>query len=235
MAPAPLSTRLQSFTLLPTIKLGSSGAGSRVGGPVHALGPRGSLQRPLPRGWESLLLPPQPPRAFSIRGLRFYFPTLEPWVVQSALLPTVCPVYLCMNVGPRGATRRSACPTLRHSESGPLSLSARMWGRRVCQWSDRLPLLSHTPPVSVPPRQRESSPPRLPVSALPTGLDECLFFMSLVSDFLAVRFSVSSGCARRRRVSTYAAILVLLLESFFFQQVYWCLPLPPCKVSGVAK
>ena len=48
----------------------------------------------------------------------------------------------------------------------------------------------------------------LPVSTHPTGLDECLFFISLVSDFLAVRFSVSSGCARRRSVSTYAAILV---------------------------
>ena len=37
-----------------------------------------------------------------------------------------------------------------------------------------------------------------------------LFFIYLVSDFLAVRFSVSSGCVRRRSVSTYAAILVLL-------------------------
>ena len=50
----------------------------------------------------------------------------------------------------------------------------------------------------------------VPVSAPPTGLDECLFFIYLVSDFLAVRFSVSSGCARRRSVSTYAAILVVL-------------------------
>ena len=48
----------------------------------------------------------------------------------------------------------------------------------------------------------------VPVSAPPTGLDECLFFISLVSDPLAVRFSVSSGCARRRSVSTYTAILV---------------------------
>ena len=30
------------------------------------------------------------------------------------------------------ATHSSACPVLRHSESGPLGLSARMWGRRVC-------------------------------------------------------------------------------------------------------
>ena len=61
---------------------------------------------------------------------------------------------------------------------------------------------SHTPPVSVPPRPHESLRP-------PTGLDECLFFISLVSVFLAVRFSVSSGCVRRRSVSTYTAILVL--------------------------
>ena len=33
-----------------------------------------------------------------------------------------------MNVGPWGATRRSTYPTLRHSESGPLSLSVRECG-----------------------------------------------------------------------------------------------------------
>ena len=54
----------------------------------------------------------------------------------------------------------------------------------------------------------------VPVFTPPTGLDECLFFISLMSDFLAVRFSVSSGCVRRRSVSTYASILVLL-ESVF--------------------
>ena len=89
-------------------------------------------------------------------------------------------VYLCTNVGP--------------------------WGLLVVRL---LPRSSHTPPVSVPPGQLESFLPRLPVSAPPTSLDECLFFISLVSDFLAVRFSVNSGCARRRSVSTYAAILVL--------------------------
>ena len=64
---------------------------------------------------------------------------------------------------------------------------------------------------------------RLPISAPPTGLDECLFFISLVSDFLAIRFSVSSGCARRLGVSTYTAILVLLLMNFyivFFKKYY---------------
>ena len=45
------------------------------------------------------------------------------------------------------------------------------------------------------------------------SLDECLFSISLVSVPLAVRFSVSSGCARRRSVSTYAAILVPLEDN----------------------
>ena len=49
----------------------------------------------------------------------------------------------------------------------------------------------------------------VPVSAPPTSLDVCFFFIYLVSDFLAIRFSVSSGCARRCSMSTYAAILVL--------------------------
>ena len=47
------------------------------------------------------------------------------------------------------------------------------------------------------------------VSAPPTSLDEWLFSIFLVLVPLVVRFSVSSGCARRSSVSTYAAILVL--------------------------
>ena len=139
--------------------------------------------------------------------MRLYFPVLELWVTRSALLPTICPVYLCVNVGPRGATSRSACPVLCHSESGSLGLSARMWDLRVCQWSDCLPRSSHTLPVSVLPWPRQSSPPLCPsppllpvwmyVSFLSTWC-----WTSLPFDFLSV------GCARRRSVSTYAAILV---------------------------
>ena len=174
MAPAPLSTRFQSFTLLPTIKPGPSGAGSGVGGLVHPPGPCGSLQRPLLRGWESLFLTPQPPRAFSIRGLRLYFPALEPWVTRSVSLPAICPVSLCANVGLQGLlVVRLPAPFVPHSASlGPATAT------RV-------------------------------LSTPPAGLDERLFFISLVSDFLAIGFSVSSGCARRHSVSTYATILVL--------------------------
>ena len=119
------------------------------------------LSNDLSCGWESLLLPPQPQRVFSIRGLRLYFPMLEPRVVRFALLPTVPPGLSVRECGAIVCYPGSACPVLRHSESGPLGLSAQMWGRRVCQWSDCLPRSSHTPPVSVPPRQRESSPPLL--------------------------------------------------------------------------
>ena len=152
MALAPLSAGFQSLPQLPTIKLGPSGADSRVGGLVHALGPCGSLQQPLLWGWEFLLLPPQPPRVFSIRGLRLYFPELEPWVAQSASLPCLSSRFIYV----------------------------RMWGRRVCQLSHCLSRSFHSlPPLWVQPRIRESPGPQLPVSTPPTGLDECFFFISL--------------------------------------------------------
>ena len=98
MALALLSARFQSFPLLPTIKLGPSGADSRVGELVHALGPCGSLQQTLLWGWAFLPLPPQPPQVFSVRALRLYFPLLEPWVVRSVLLPNCSFQFLCMRM-----------------------------------------------------------------------------------------------------------------------------------------
>ena len=62
---------------------------------MHALGPCGSLQQTLLWGWEFLLLPPQPPPVFSIRGLRLYFPSLEPWVAWSASLPSCSSWFIC--------------------------------------------------------------------------------------------------------------------------------------------
>ena len=111
-------------------------------------------------------------------------------------------------MGPQGATHCSARPTVRHSESGPLSLSVRECGstgftsaRTACAIR---PTLRQSPATAT----RVLSTP-VPVSAPPTSLDECLFSISLVLVPLAVRFSVSSGCVRRRSVSTYAAMLVL--------------------------
>ena len=144
---------------------------------------------------------------FSIRGLRLYFPALEPWVARSALLPAVRLVYLCVNVGPRGATRRSACPVLPNSESGPLGLSVQECGATGSA-SGQTACPAHSASLGPTTATRVLSTP-VPISAPPTGLGECLFFIYLVLDFLAIRFFVSSGCGRRRSVSTYIAILFL--------------------------
>ena len=82
------------------------------------------------------------------------------------------------------------------------------------------PFVPHSASLSPATTTRVLSAP-VPVSTPPTGLDVCFFFIYLASDFLAVRFSVSSGCARRRSVSTYVAILVLdpliqLLKTDFY-------------------
>ena len=147
---------------------------------------------------------------FSLRGLRPYFLVLKPCVTCSALLPsrwsrfifvrmwgygvlsaalpapfstTLNPalsVYLCANVGPQGLlVVRLPAPFIPHSTSLSPTTATRVLSAR------------------------------LPLSTPPTDLDECFFFISLVSDFLVLRFSLSSGCARRRSVSTYASILVL--------------------------
>ena len=103
----------------------------------------------------------------------------------SATLSPALSVYLCMNVGLRGLLVVGLpAPLVPHSASLGPAMATRVLSALV------------------------------PVSAPPTSLDECLFFISLVSDFLAVRFSVSSGCARRRSVSTYATILVLSKINF---------------------
>ena len=153
MALAPLSARFQSFPLLPTIKLGPSSADFQVGELVQALGPCGSLQRPVLWGWEFLLLLPQSPGLFSIRGLKLHLPALEPWVAWSASLPAICP-----------------------------SLSVRECGAWAVLAATLSALLQNPPPhwVHQPPPCWESSPPQLPISAPPTGLDECFFFISLV-------------------------------------------------------
>ena len=148
MAPAPFSTGFQSLPLLPTIKLGPSGAGSRVGGHVHALGPCGSLRlndlsceagsfpccRPSPHGcFQS--------EVWGCISLRW-----SPGLCGLLRSPPFVLVYLCMNVGPRGATR--------HSESGPLGLSV-----RECRAAGSASGLTACP---VRPTLHQSSPPWCP-------------------------------------------------------------------------
>ena len=114
--------------------------------------------------------------------------------------PPFLPVYLCASVGPQGLlVVRLPALFVPHSASLGPATATRV--------------------LSAP----------VPVSAPPTGLDVCFFFIYLVLDFLAVRFSVSSGCVRRRSVSTYAAILVLLSCNFdmVVRGGKLCLPLTP--------
>ena len=73
------------------------------------------------------------------------------------------------------------------------------------------PVVPHSASLGPATATRVLSSP-VPISTPPTGLDECLFFISLASDFLAVRFSISSGCARRLSVATYATIAILVLS-----------------------
>ena len=111
-------------------------------------------------------------------------------------------VYLCGNVGLQDLPATT------------------LWGLLAAAW----PAPFHNPPPCC-----ESSLPRLPVSAPPTGLDECLFFISLVVGlpytsvfhqlwwFLFLNHCCPSfGCARRHSVSTYASILVGSPLFFFF-------------------
>ena len=75
--------------------------------------------------------------------------------------PPLLLVYPCANVGPQGLSATT------------------LWGLPARAW----PVPLHNLPlrwVCQPPPCCESSPPQLPVSAPPSGLDECFFLISLV-------------------------------------------------------
>ena len=123
---------------------------------------------------------------------RGVLPAALPAPFSTTLSPALS-VYLCANVGTQGLlVVRLPAPFVPHSAS--------------------LGPASATQDLSA----------QVPVSAPPTGLDVCFFFIYLVSDFPVVRFSVNSGCARRRSVSTYASILVLLFLGFLFCSIDLC-------------
>ena len=136
-------------------QLGPSGADSRVAGLVHALGPCGSLQRTFLWGWEFFLLLPQSPQVFSIRGLRLYFSTLEPWVAKLARSPAVPPGLSIRECGAAGSASHHIVGSTSYSLACPAPQS--------------------TPSLGLP----ATALPQF-LSAPPTGLDECFFCISLV-------------------------------------------------------
>ena len=103
-------------------------------------------------------------------------------------------VYLCVNVGLQGLLP-TALPALLSTTLSP-ALSVYL---RECGVAGSVvvrlpaPFIPHSSSLGPATAMGVLSAP-VPVSAPPTRLDECLFFISLVSDFLAVQFSVSSGC-----------------------------------------
>ena len=170
---AQLLTSFQSLLLLPTSKLGPSGADIGAEGVVYILRPRGSLQQTLLWGPE-VLSPLQFPPVFS-EVLRLYFTTLEPWVAWSAWLPRCSSWFICMQM-------------------------------RDCPFYELWPC--HT-----------SYLPRLPISNLPTSLDECLFFNSLV-----VRLQYSLVFWQFWLFFVFKFVVVLLLV-VWGGKVSW--PMPP--------
>ena len=174
MAPAPLSAGFQSPPLLPTIKLGPSGAGSRVDGLVHALGPHGSLQQPLLWGWEFLLLLPQAPRCFHSEVWGFISPCWSPGLHSLLRSLPFMPFYLCANVGPQGLLP-AALPALFSATLSPalsvyLCTNVGPQGLLVV----RLPALFVLYSTSLGPTTAKRV-----LSTPPTGLDECFFFYLL--------------------------------------------------------
>ena len=131
----------------------------------------------------SLLLPPQPPRVFSIRGLRLYFPPLEPWVVGCVTQSTSC----CLTV------QLQLCPPPSTIHHLPGSASCRLAVSPLCPGCPSPPLLPVWMNVSLSPWLSDFHTVRFSVSS------DCFLFLNACRP--------SFGCARRHSVSIYASIL----------------------------
>ena len=113
-----LSAGFQSLPLLPTSKLGPSGADSQMGGFVYVLVPYG-LSSELSCAAGSFSCHHYPHRFLSPEGLSLYFPSLEPWVVQSVLLPSCSSWFKCTKMWDHPLCQPPPC----HTSSPPSCLS----------------------------------------------------------------------------------------------------------------
>ena len=150
---------------------------------------------------------PPPAGVFSQR-FEALFPHTGALGYSVCFAPRCSSPFICVRVWGHGVLP-AALPALFSATLSPallvyLCANVGPWGLLVVRLP--APLVPHSASLGLATATRVLSAP-----AARRRLDECLFFIYLVLDFLAVRFSVSSGCARRRSVSTYAAILVLCL------------------------
>ena len=87
-------------------------------------------------------------------------------------------VYLCANVGPRGATRHTACPVLQHSESSPLGLSVRECG--AAGSASGQTVCPVPPTLRQSPRHGHASPLRPSAGLCPSYRSGCMFLFYLL-------------------------------------------------------
>ena len=200
MALSPLSACFQSLPLLPTRQVGPSSADSHVGKFVYILGPCWSLQGTLLWGWEFLTLTPQLPQAFSISGLRLYFPALEPWCFAVCFAtPLFFLVYLCANVG----LTSSQAAALLDPPAAPCPSHSKF-------------ATSLGPPATALPWVLST---QLHISTPPTSLDEYVFVNSLV-----VRLPY---CSILCQLWLFFVFKLLLSFCWLCKGGTMCLPTPP--------
>ena len=163
----------------------------------------------------SQLLPPQPPTGAFNQRSEALFPCAGALSYTVCFAPCCLSRFICARVWGRRVLP-AALPALFSATLSPalsVYLCVKVGPQGLLVIKLPAPFVPHSTSL-VPPTARRVLSVLVPVSAPPASLDVCFFFIYLVSGFLAIQFSVSSGCARRRSVSTYAAILVLL-KSFF--------------------
>ena len=173
--PLGLLSGFQSLPLLPTSKLDPFGAYFQVGRLVYILGPYGSLEQTLLRGWEFLPLP-QPSQVFSVRGFEALFPHTGTLGYMVCLAPQLfLPVYPHANVG---------LPSLPAAASPTLVLQPQPCFGSCSPWL----------PISAPPTSLgecfffNSLVVRLPYSSI-----FCQFWMFFVFKFVVVLLLVVRG------------------------------------------
>ena len=135
MSLARLWASFQPLPPLPTSKLGPSGADSWMGGFMYILGPV-DLSNKLSCEAGSFSCHCKPHRFSQSEALRLYFPTAEPWVAWSVLLPSCSSQFIHMQ----------------------------MWDHQLLPRPPSLPAAALS----------------CVLSTLPTCLNECFFFNSLV-------------------------------------------------------